>query len=135
MEKKKEDLLSSRKPNLAQPRKTSDLTMWEKKRGHFPKPEDYELSLSQVRKAKSLGVPERLLTPGFLFFIYLFVCLFVLFLAACELSLVVASRGYSSLRCADFSLWWLLLLQRMGSRCMGFSSCGTRASVVVARRL
>ena len=27
-----------------------------------------------------------------------------------------------------FSLWWLLLLQRMGSRCERFSSCGTRAS-------
>lgn len=80
--RKKEDLLSSRKPNLAQTRKTSDLTMWEEKRGHFPKPGDYELSLSQVRKAKSLGVPEWLLTPGFLFFIYLLVCLFYFWLRA-----------------------------------------------------
>ena len=51
------------------------------------------------------------------------------FLAACGLSLVVVSGGYSSLRSA-------------GSRCTGFSSCGTRAqqlwhmgSVFVARRL
>ena len=46
------------------------------------------------------------------------------FTAACGLSLVAASRGYSSLRCAGFSLWWLLLLQSTGSRCTGFSSCG-----------
>ena len=46
------------------------------------------------------------------------------------LSLVAASGGYSSLRCAGFSLWWLLLLQSTG-----FSSCGTQASVVVACRL
>ena len=44
--------------------------------------------------------------------------------AAPRLSLVVASGGYSSLQCTGFSLWWLLLLQRMGSRCAGFSSCG-----------
>ena len=33
-------------------------------------------------------------------------------------------RGYSSLRCVGFSLWWLLLLQSTGSRHTGFSSCG-----------
>ena len=32
------------------------------------------------------------------------------------LPLVMASRGYSSLRCTSFSLQWLLLLQRTGSR-------------------
>ena len=47
------------------------------------------------------------------------------------LSLVVASRGYSSLRCTGFSLRWLLLLRSTGSRCAGFSSCGSRAPVVV----
>ena len=67
----------------------------------------------------------------FFFLIYLF-CLF-LFLAALGLvaarglSLVAASRGYSLLRCTGFSLWWLLLLWSMGSRCVGFSSCGTWA--------
>ena len=40
---------------------------------------------------------------------------------------LVASRGYSSLRCAGFSLRWLLLLWSMVSRCTGFSSCGTWA--------
>ena len=47
------------------------------------------------------------------------------------LSLVVASGGYSLLWCAGFSLQWLLLWS-VGSRRAGFSSCGTRASVVVA---
>ena len=42
-------------------------------------------------------------------------------------SLVAASRGYSLLQCTGFSLRWLLLLRRTGSRCAGFSSCGTRA--------
>ena len=59
-------------------------------------------------------------------FIYIF-WLHLVFVAACRLSLVVASRGYSSLRCVGFSLWWLLLLWSMGSRHMGFSTCGTWA--------
>ena len=41
------------------------------------------------------------------------------FIAAHGLSLVAESRGYSSLRCAGFSLWWLLLLQSTGSRLTG----------------
>ena len=49
------------------------------------------------------------------------------FVAAHGLSLVAASEGYSSLRCAGFSLQWLLLLQSTRSRRAGFSSCGTRA--------
>ena len=73
----------------------------------------------------------------------LFVCfnLFIyfwlrwVFVAAHRLSLVVASGGYSSLQCAGFLLWWLLLLQSMGSRRAGFSSCGVRASVVVTHGL
>ena len=48
------------------------------------------------------------------------------------LSLVVASGGYSSLQCAGFSLPRLLLLRSMGSRHIGFSSCGAWA---VERRL
>ena len=39
----------------------------------------------------------------------------------------MVSGGYSSLRCADFSLRWLLLLRSAGSRRTGFSSCGTQA--------
>ena len=44
-----------------------------------------------------------------------------------RLSLVAASRGYSSLWCTGFSLRWLLLLRSIGSRSTGFSSCGTRS--------
>ena len=43
---------------------------------------------------------------------------------------ILAARGLSlaaSLRCAGFSLRWLLLLWSTGSRRVGFSSCGTRA--------
>ena len=65
----------------------------------------------------------------YMWYFCLFVCfrLHWVFVAARRLPLVEASGGYSSLRCAGFSLWWLLLLQSMGSRCAGFSSCGTRA--------
>ena len=64
------------------------------------------------------------------FFLNLFLAVLGLlwvFIVACGLSLVVVSGGYSSLWWAGFSLQWLLLLQSMGSRCTGFSSCGTWA--------
>ena len=54
------------------------------------------------------------LIPSFFFFLTFY--LTVLGLHGCGLSLVVASRDYSSLRCVSFSLRWLLLLQSMGSR-------------------
>ena len=68
--------------------------------------------------------------PDFFFFfkkliIYFWLCW--VFVAAHRLSLVAASGGYSSLRCTGFSLWWLPLLRSTGSRCVGFSSCGSRA--------
>ena len=63
--------------------------------------------------------------------IFLFICFYLwlrwVFVAALGLSLVVASRGYSSLRCMGFSLRWLLLLRSTGSRCAGFGSCGMQA--------
>ena len=64
-----------------------------------------------------------------LFFNYLFIYFWLhwVFVAARGLSLVAASGGYSSLRCTGFSLQWLLLFQSTGSRCTGFSSCGTWA--------
>ena len=61
-----------------------------------------------------------------------YVCLRWVFVAACRLSLVAESGGYSSLQCAGFSLQWLLLLWGTGSRRAGFSSCNTR---VLERRL
>ena len=63
------------------------------------------------------------------FKLYLFIYFWLrwVFVAACGLSLVAVSGGYSSLWCAGFSLRWLLLLQSTGSRRAGFSSCGARA--------
>ena len=61
----------------------------------------------------------------FIYLIYLFLA--VLGLCCCVgFSVVAASGGYSSLRCAGFSLRWLLLLLSTGSRRAGFSSCGSR---------
>ena len=62
-------------------------------------------------------------------FIYLFIYLRLrwVFVAARVLPLVAVSGGYSSLRCAGFSLQWLLLLQSTGSRHVAFSSCSTWA--------
>ena len=63
--------------------------------------------------------------PFFLFFNkFIYFWLPWVFVAVRGLSLVAAGGGYSSLWCAGFSLWWLLLLQSMGSRHAG--------SVVVA---
>ena len=62
-----------------------------------------------------------------MYFICVYFWLRWVFVAACRLSLVAVSRGYSSLQCTGFSLQWLLLLQSMGSRCVGFSSCGSRS--------
>ena len=50
-------------------------------------------------------------------FIYFWLCW--VFVAACGLSLAAVSGGYSSLRCADFSLRWLPLLRSTGSRRTG----------------
>ena len=60
-------------------------------------------------------------------FIYFYFCCVGFSLLHTGFSLVAASGGYSSLWCAGFSLWWLLLLWSMGSRCVGFSSCSTQA--------
>ena len=62
----------------------------------------------------------------FIFFNFSFWLCWV-FVAVCGLSLVAASRGYSSLQCAGFLLRWLLLLWSTGSRHTGFNSCSMRA--------
>ena len=70
------------------------------------------------------------LAGGFFYlFIYfsIYFWLHCVFGAARRLSIVVASRGYSLLQYAGFSLWWLLLLRSTGSRHAGFSSCSTQA--------
>ena len=52
------------------------------------------------------------------------------FVAPRRLPLVAASGGYFSLRYTGFSLQWLLLLWSMGSRHVGFSSCGMWAELL-----
>ena len=47
------------------------------------------------------------------------------YLLLSTLCLVVESKA--TLCCRGFSLWWLLLLWRTGSRCAGFSICGSWA--------
>ena len=74
----------------------------------------------------------RCCTPYTLFFFKL-INLFLAVLglhAARGLSLVVVSGAYPSLRCADFSLRWLLLLWSTGSRQAGLSSCGAGAQLL-----
>ena len=78
-----------------------------------------------------------------LFFVFFFLInLFILFIypwlrwvltAAHGPSPIAASRGYSLLWCAGFSLWWPLTLRSTGSRRVGFSSCSTWALVVAPR--
>ena len=64
----------------------------------------------------------------FALFIYLLISwLHWDFVAVCGFSLVAARGGYPLLRCAGFSLRWLLLLRSTGSRHTACSSCGTRA--------
>ena len=69
-------------------------------------------------------------------FIYAFFFFWLhwVFIGACGLSLVAVSGVDPSLRCTDFSLWWLLLLRSTGSRHTGsvlathkLSSCGVWA--------
>ena len=77
--------------------------------------------------------------------VFIFISLFIyfwqrwVFVAVQGLSLVEASRSYSLVSCADFSLWWFLLLHSMGSRARGLSSCGSQilehSSIVVAHGL
>ena len=81
-------------------------------------------------KLMNISIPTFFfLKIDFIHFIlfYLFI-LAVLGLCCCAwASSSCGERGYSSLWCAGFLLWWLVLLQSTGSRCTGFSSCGTRA--------
>ena len=59
--------------------------------------------------------------------VYLWLCWG--FIAALGLSLLAVSGGHSLLWRTGLSLRWLLLLQSMGSRCLGHSSCGPWAQL------
>ena len=62
-------------------------------------------------------------------------CLRWVFVAARWLCLVEASRGYSSSRCAGFSLWWLVLVAEQRLQVCGLQQLCHKGSVVVARGL
>ena len=83
-------------------------------------------------------VPARLLLVFFFlffflnFWVYLFIylCLCWVFVSVRGLSLVAASGGHSSSRCAGLSPSWPLLLRSTGSRCAGSVNCGSRAQLL-----
>ena len=82
------------------------------------------------RKSRSAAKKKKKTTPNFknnLFILFIYFWLRWVFIAPRRLSLVVGSRGYSSLQSTGFSWQWLLLLRSMGSRRAGFSSCGMQA--------
>ena len=83
------------------------------------------------------------ISPSIFLPIYIFLIYFIyfwlrwVFVAACALSLVAASRGYPSSQCVGSSLRWLLLLQSTGSGRVGsvavahgLSSCGIRVHLL-----
>ena len=74
---------------------------------------------------QSMALKQFFLINLFILFIYFWLCL--VFVAVRRFPLVAVSWVYSQLWCTGFLLRWLLLLQSMGSRHMGFSSCGMRA--------
>ena len=69
------------------------------------------------------GVPSGKGPCLFFKFIYFWLCW--VFVAAHRRFLVAVSWDYSSFRCVGFSLWWFLL-QSIGSRHRGFSSCNSQ---------
>ena len=97
---------------------------------------------TQILALKNKAISRFLRIPLYVLFIYMCIYIFLIyinlfyfiyfwlhwvFVAACGFSLAVVSGGHSSLRCAGFSLWWLLLLRSTGSRCAGFNSRGSWA--------
>ena len=70
----------------------------------------------------------------FKFYLFIYFRLCWVFIAVCQLSLVAASRGYSSLQRLGFSLMWLLLWST-GSGAWGLGSCCAGVSAVIAHQL
>ena len=85
------------------------------------------LSLTQTVALESLKIFFYVVEEGpyyyyrlYLNYLFIYLYLAVLSLLCCTgSSLVAVSRGYRSLQCVGFSLWWLLLLQSTGSRAYG----------------
>ena len=79
-------------------------------------------TLTAVLYSKLVSQPLKVFFFLIILFIYFWLCW--VFVSVRGLSLVAASGGHSSSRCAGLSLSWPLLLRSTGSRCAG--------SVVVA---
>ena len=71
------------------------------------------------------------------YFIYLLIYFWLcwVFVAMGGLSLFAASRGYSSLRCTGFLLWWLPFVWSMNLRHMDSVAVGHGLSCLVACRI
>ena len=99
----------------------------------FSSPKTTQRVLWLLSTIMNLTISLPLCRTSFFFLINLFIYLFIylwlrwVFIAAHGLSLVAASGDYSWLQCTGVSLWWLLLLQSTGCRCVGL--------VVVAHQL
>ena len=95
------------------------------------------LSFNLFLKSFLLSFLNRLkfLFKNYYLFIYLFIELWWVFVSVRGLSLVAASGGQSSLRCAGLSLSWPLLLRSTGSRRAGSAvvahgpSCSTACGI------
>ena len=83
----------------------------------------------QARKTAEVSFPSEFLLSLYLFIYYYYFLLSLVFIFLTNKLIYLFILGHvgSSLRCVGFSLQWLLLLWSMGSRCVGFSSCGTQA--------
>ena len=84
------------------------------------------LKVWKLAKIKNKARKSAPATSIYFFKVIIYFWLHWVFVTVCGLSLVMVSRGNSSLQCMGFSLRWLLLLQSTGSRHAGFSSCGLR---------
>ena len=76
-----------------------------------------EKKISKTEKQREKDTVFKSCRLFFLRFLFIYLWMLWFFIAVHGLSLVVVSRGYSSLWCLVFSLWWLVLLR--GARALG----------------
>ena len=91
----------------------------------FPDPISFFATMETSKKSRLYQLPCPFIYFFFFnFYLFIYFWLCWVFVSVRGLSLVVASGGHSSSRCAGLSLWWPLPLRSTGSRRAG--------SVVVA---
>ena len=98
------------------------LSRWE----HPPTKATWSPPLSPCLQYLHYPIISFIFIPVNLFFYFNFFFSFGC-VGSCCCAQTFSSWSYSSLRCAGFSLQWLLFLRSTGSRRAGFSSCGSRA--------